>query len=336
MKKLVLKFALFYIMLALCKNIQAQTNTTIDLKTTLENPNCEILLDFHNSNTARIVVSQSYGISDDVSLPFEKVIATILQYIGIGVDSLNYDMTVYLDIIGTPIGAYYGIGGQTNYTGAQLNGSIVFEAENRTRYLYKFEEKMEPSKAIYKIYKPNDAPFIGLYYQKVYPEILKSFYKVYGLKPLVGALRITDNRECCFASQILDSVSVNWRETDVVKEALPLFINELNDENYHVRLAAIYALGLIKNKQALESLTLLLKSEIENASFLIGFLGYIDSNWSESETAKKIIPSLIDGLKSQNENKRKAVWDALKIITHNNFPENYSLWLDWWKRNESQ
>ena len=80
-----------------------------------------------------LVVEQSYGGAEGVSLPFEDLAKNMLEYTGLEVgteDTGEYDYAIRIEVKGQALSQEYsflGVGsGTTYYTGASINGKIIW------------------------------------------------------------------------------------------------------------------------------------------------------------------------------------------------------------------
>lgn len=98
------------------------------------------------------------------------------------------------------------------------------------------------------------------------------------------------------AVKALDNINPAWRETEDAQRAVPDFINTLKDKDSETRRIAAWALGEMKNRQAIEPLLSALKDE--------------NVCWDSAE--------------------------ALKKITGEDFGTEYDKWKNWWKDNKGK
>lgn len=116
------------------------------------------------------------------------------------------------------------------------------------------------------------------------------------IEPLILALIDKDLFFHHAAVKALDNIDPAWRETEDAQRAVPDFINTLKDKDLEARRIAAWALGEIKNRQAIEPLILALKDE--------------KVSWDSAE--------------------------ALKKITGEDFGTEYAKWKNWWKDNKGK
>ncbi|MEM1574213.1 MAG: HEAT repeat domain-containing protein [Candidatus Methanomethylicaceae archaeon] len=134
-------------------------------------------------------------------------------------------------------------------------------------------------------------------------------------EPLVLALG-DENRDVRNAARdALNKIDPKWYEREEVKKYIPEFINALKDKSWKVREGAAFALGEIKDIRAIEPLVLaLLDESIGVRSIASDALNKIDPKWYEREEVKKLVPELINALKSKTEGVRIGAAYALGKI----------------------
>jgi len=96
-----------------------------------------------NVKRVKILVSQSYGEADRVSLPFREVATRLLYWAGVSVvpeDSSDYDATLEIEAKGEPIKGYYDEGGQLVFTPFPIE-----EMQEQRKHLYIYENSPEYS-----------------------------------------------------------------------------------------------------------------------------------------------------------------------------------------------
>jgi len=191
---------------------------------------------FRTAKTVRIVVNQSYGEAEGVSLPFEDTAKKFLEYAGLRVVSAteNYDLMLKIEAEGQALGANYQYAGWL-YTGASLSGSISLEAQGVPAYRKSFSGRVSPPTVTgFRSKSPADAPF-----------------RVVSISG--GVTRSTFHEHGSFVSKIAEIVGEVYSADSL--------ISALKDENSDVRGGAAEALGDIKDPQAVEPLIAALKDE---------------------------------------------------------------------------
>jgi HEAT repeat protein len=333
MKNLILIISIITILSIFSLNVQAQNGND-------RHPA------FRDVKSAKIIVSQSYGNANKISLPFKEGILTLLNYAGIKQDSVNYDVIVTIIVKGSPNGSQYSGYGGYLWTGASLSGSISFESISNSdvRFVEYFSANIEPPKQIYSYDEksPNDAPFWDTYVM-VLPTIIKSVYKPFGLTPLFAAtkennqdyfwkaaldaiMKTKDNRAIepliksyldknlyYYVNNVLDSIDSNWENSEPAKKSVPWFISVLKDKANKSRKYAAGALGDIKDIRAVGPLIEAMKdNDMEVQISSIYALGKINDN--------RAIEPLITTLENQNIDIRRAA-----IIALSNFNDIHTI-----------
>ena len=300
---------------------------------------------FSGVKTAKIIVTQYYGNTEKkVELPFEKIMAGFLQYAGIIEDSINYDIIVRIDAQGYAIeGTYRDISNSesTVKSGASLKGSVVFETTKGDKFTEIFNEKITPPYSIDWLHMKD--PFMEAF-KETWATLLKSIYKPLGITPLFDALKNKDYQVRNAAAKALGKINDrravepliatlnNYGASFNVVEALGIMVdsrsvepliavlkNEDNGvEGYNIRLYSIRALKKIKDSRAIEPLiSILIDKEPGIYAETVKALDVIDTNWRNTESAKKSIPVFIEALKDKDWNVRRAAVVALGEIKDN-------------------
>ena len=199
-----------------------------------------------NVKVIRLVVEQSYEKAKFVNLPFFEVTKEIFEKYGgfqvVEKDGDTFDATVYIKAKGTPFSAeyFYFSSLYTFYTGAAIEGEILFFVKNKT-FKWPFSGKKDPPVSIsvkgfkrfvspYEYTTPDDAPFSDVFNDVFYLCIMKILLDLKGIDSLILALE---------------------------------------DENWMVRKAAIEVLGKIKNSLVVEVLIFMLsdtEQEVRHAA----------------------------------------------------------------------
>ncbi len=212
---------------------------------------------FQQAKTVQLIVEQSYGSAEGVSLPFEDLAQGLLKYAGVrvvGSDEKGYDATLRTKAKGKPIGVKYNLG--YLYTGARLKGEILFEIQGGRAFKKKFSGKLLPFEeaSVPRLQKsPSDAPFPYLFEKSFRPAIFEMIAEIYGVNYLISVLK-----DSSFHESALEKLA------DIGKPAVEPLVTALKDQDISIRQGAARALGAIKDNRALEPLAVALKDE--NAS----------------------------------------------------------------------
>jgi len=258
-----------------CNNTERQQNVVkVLVDSLIEKTRVERDSAFRNVKSAKIIVRQYYDNANHVSLPFKEVMASLLQYTGIKEDSLNYNMIVRIDAMGSALGLNYETVGY-NYSGASLRGSVTIESMSGEKYTEEFNETIEPFEKIFRRYSPNDAPFMCAFNQSI-QTLIKSLYKPFGITPIIISLKDPNYWHCNssavvgksqeamdydsknnrsvnnMAKEILNMIHISWRQTESAKNAVPIFIASLKIKDQDIDNAALVALQEITGKNFLE------------------------------------------------------------------------------------
>ena len=120
----------------------------------------------------------------------------------------------------------------------------------------------------------------------------------------------------------LEVIGRKWRNSEIVKQAIPALAKALADRNADIRRAAAMTLKEIdsewqKSEVVKQAIPALVKSlaegrAVRNAAERV--LEEIDPKWRNSEKVKHIIPTFIESLNDQNSEVRREVAAALGII----------------------
>ncbi len=244
---------------------------------------------FSEVKTIQVLVDQSY-VDDkgnkiiDFSLPVYETCKTVFQNIGFKVvdeSKEQYDAVLNIKIKGTSLCDYYH-DYDTNtktllYTGAELDGSILFTIDDIDSVEKSFSEVKEPpSGTVSKPTKPSDAPFDRLGWQKHLflllnniwgIEVLSKSLNVQGIflkEQVIEALaEVNDSSSVDILINALEDKSLGLNRIDVLealgkkedKSAVPVLIDVLMNGDYPLdRGAAAEALGEIGDGGVLDAL----------------------------------------------------------------------------------
>ena len=280
---------------------------------------------FRHTRTVKIMVEQSYGEAEGVSLPFEDIARRLCRYAGlevVGVDAEDYDVTLKIQAKGSAVRAMYiPIGYQ--YSGASLSGSISLEIPRIPAYKKSFKGYSSPPREVKNRYaNPSSAPFDKAFRKpgSFVTGILEIMGEVYGINLLIVAMKEENfwGRE-----NILKALG------KIGKPAVEPLIAALHDANSTVRVEAAWALGEIKDRRAVEPLIAALNDEdvVVRASAARA-LGEIKDS--------RAVEPLIAPLNDVHPWVREAAVGALKRITKQDFWQDYDTWLKWWQENKKK
>ncbi|HVO72996.1 MAG TPA: HEAT repeat domain-containing protein [Ignavibacteriaceae bacterium] len=129
---------------------------------------------------------------------------------------------------------------------------------------------------------------------------------------LIGALKDNDFHIREAAVKLLVRMGIAWRKSEPGKAVMPMFIAALNDSDYHIRWTAVKVLGELGSESVVEPLVLSLKDSDDSVrEQAAAALENIDPNWRVSETVKNALPVFIAIL---NNNSALTRSDAAKAL----------------------
>jgi HEAT repeat protein len=262
---------------------------------------------FCGLKTAKIIVKQSFEEADKVSLPYNDIMVRFLQYAGIKLDTLNYDMTVNIEIKGYPIAELYvGNLNGMSYSGASLKGSVILEAKSGETFAEQVDEVINPPKNISSIKLPNNAPFMDVF-KKTWSTLLKSLYIPLGITPIINALKDQDYDIRRSAVEALGRIK-DGRAIE------PLLI-AMKDQSSYVYSAAAESLASLKDTSSIEPLIIILANQSKDIREIAAeTLEKIDPSWRKTKAALNSVPKLIAELNNKNFEIRGAAAEALGNI----------------------
>ena len=273
---------------------------------------------FINTRTIRLIVKQSYGKADAISLPFEELAQRLSKYAGlkvIGADENNFDAILKINVKGKILGATYlddYARYHYRYTGASLSGSILLEVSGITYCKRTFKSHISPPEKISDYPTKSSAPLHKAFRESSFKQyMLEIFGKYYGYHCIVHAtLRDKDPEIRKISRNLLGKINIavlNGRFKNIYKfKHYYPYINE----NYPY---------LDKKKLKREAL-----AELRYAAAKL--LGEI-----EEPTA---IEPLISALKDEYPPVRRAAAKSLTKITEEDFGINHDRWQNWRKQNK--
>lgn len=252
---------------------------------------------FRSAKTVKIVVNQSYGRAQGVSLPFEDLTRRLLKYVGlevVGTEVEHYDLKLKIEAVGMAISHDYFRVGKL-YTGAIIEGSVSFEVQGIPVYEGSFKEIKKSQKTVMSVMAkylkdPSDAPFKKLTYE-FDKNIINMMAEVYGTKFLLKAL---EDKNHGIAAASKDALR-NIKDPNTVE---PLIAILINDESRILRSDVATVLGHIGDPRAIEP--------------------------------------LIDSLKEEIKLIRDSILWALKNITGEDLGEDQEKWQKWWEENKEK
>lgn len=332
-------------------------------------PSKEQLKAFHSAKTMLIMVDQSYGKAESVSLPFEDVTSRLFSEYG-GLTGLepsttakNYDVTLMIQADGEALGADYGK--SHCYSGVSLKGTIGLQMQGISDYDKPFDAFITPPLILRGPCSvvPFGAPFDKAFREGFLPKVLELLYEIVGPNALLAALQDEDSDVQSGAAKVLGTI----KDTSTV---YPL-ITVLQDDSHYlkVRIEAAVVLGKIGDGRAVGPLVATLKlkdvdrpwlkdkfsklhceaakalgniKDTRAVEPLIAVLEDTSRAWyvsnekaAATEALGKIkdplaIEPLINALKSGESHIRSCVAEALKSITGQSLGEDYEAWSKWW------
>jgi HEAT repeat protein len=256
---------------------------------------------------AKLSVSQSYNNAPTVCLPIDSLMQKILHCAGIEKDSENFDAVIRIDITGSANRAYYsGTLNGYSYGGASMRGSITVERKNGVTPPQQFNESIEtPQTTTYLIARPENAPFSDAMF-KVLPIILESVYANIGLEPLLCALN-----DGYWQTRIAAIEAIGALKDE--RTVGPLVSAFLNTDLHEVKNAASKSLCDMKSKLAIRPLIAGFK-DCRDVESILKILNTIDSTWVNTGFAHDAVPGLIHSLKDNDIWTRREAAFALGAI----------------------
>jgi hypothetical protein len=251
---------------------------------------------FRNTSTIKLTIKQSYGIAQDVILPFKGTAKRVLEeHAGlrvVGPEAKDYDVILKIKVKGKPIEAFYQPM-EWHFSGAFLSGLITLEIPGMDSYKKSFSGKIEPKKEIFHKYpNPSDAPFYKTYNKSSFRfRLLEIIRDIYGINALINIC--------------------------------------LKEEHPNLRGAATEALSEIIDSSVVKPLITALKErdwDIQNN--VAEALTKLEGNCT--------IELLIVSLKDEDEIVRYFAAKILKQITVQSFGEDYEAWSKWWQENRNE
>jgi len=251
-------------------------------------------IDFRNVKNAKLVINQNYGEAGKIALPFEKDIELYLNYAGIKIDSIDYNLIVRINIEGVALSSRYTSYNNSKneykiYSGAQLKGSFEFEVVNGSKKSSPFYVVVPCSNETSNFAtKPSSAPFYETYW-KMLPDYMDFICSTLGKSPLIASLIIDEkyNNYLHYENIIpkLNSLFPEWRKSATSGILVKMLINILNDKNSKDHCVAICLLKEIKDIRAFPSMILALSySEARRGNtcspnLVADALNELDANW---------------------------------------------------------
>ena len=264
----------------------------------------------------RVVVEQSYGEADKVSLPFFKETKRIFETYGrikvVGKDAQTYDATLTIQASGEALGARYGpstfASGSFHYTVAKVTGDILLTVKGKEIKWTFSDETSLPVKIPSGSYEtPNDAPFKEAFHEGFCPAIFRALSELRGIEPLISALKDKDINLRKAAAKALGEIKD--------PRAVEFLISALKDKESYVRYAAAKVLGEIEDPRAIAPLiSALWDEDIEVYEAAVEALDKINPKWMETVEAKNKVTEFINALKDENSCLRYVAAEALGEI----------------------
>ena len=315
---------------------------------------------FRHTKTVKIIVNQSYGEAEGVSLPFEDIARRLCQYAGLQVveaEAEDYDVTLKIQAKGEAEGNFYtgSISGY-QYSGASLSGTITLKIPGIPAYKKYFEGYISPPFTIIDKYPdPSSAPFDWAFRKSgsFISKIIEMMGEVYGSNTLIAALKdeyryvrekVAEALEKIGKPAVELLIAALLKHNDSVvrryaaealgdikdSRAVEPLIAALEDEDSDVRTEAAHALGEIGDSWAVEPLIAALNdwhvSVRERAARALGEI-------RDSRAVEPLIAALQD---RDSYVLRELAAEALKKITNQDFGENRRAWSKWWQENKKK
>jgi hypothetical protein len=309
--------------------------------------NAERLTAFQDLKNAKITIKESYGSAKIYSLSamITKDISDLLKNAGIQIskDSSKYDFNITVNITGEPLSAFYFPLG-TFYTGASLNGNIVFETKDGYSLSQEFFANKQPSQAIYTDNSgftpqppksPDEAPFAELYENYVTEKIVSLTFRALGATPLYNAIFSTDEteKETALAPWEEQAICQTLYKTKDLLAVEPL-ITALKNEDSYARINAIRALGMAGDIRAIKPLITTLKNK--NFVVRMNAARSLDLIMTPNHIIDpRTIKSLITALNDKNVLVHREANTALSNITLQAFGDDENTikeWQMWWDK----
>jgi hypothetical protein len=286
---------------------------------------------FRSAKSVKVVVEQSYGSAEGISLPFKEVATKLIKHAGLQVmDSNSEDFDLKLTIVarGQGLSRYYSNVQETLYTGASLSGSIAIETQGRLRYEQAFQRVLEPPVHYYS-YLPIDflkSPSISRFEDllsvpsPIILTIMNIVGEIYGSNVLIESLGEEERFIRNNARVALENIGA---------PSVELLIPVLKEQNFEVRQQAAMALGNINDPRAVEPLISILKDEHHFVRWMaVNSLGKIMDT--------RAVEPLIDSLDDEDSDIQRKAEEVLEKITGQDLGPDQEKWKKWWDKNKDE
>jgi len=148
--------------------------------------------------------------------------------------------------------------------------------------------------------------------QEINPSWIHSESARNAVPMFIAALKDNDFHVREAADKHLVRMGIAWRNSEAGNAALPMFISALNDNDFHIRWTAVRVLGELRGQSVVEPLVLALKDADDSVRDQAAIaLENIDPNWRNSEAVNHTLPVLINVLNNNNARTRS---DAAKAL----------------------
>ncbi len=257
-QKLIFFIGFLVLSFSLSSHIQAQINDNgnpafIDVKKT------------------KITISQStFGdvfreATLEYKLPIKDEIMELIESIGIVNNQDDFDIVIKIEAEVFPkgsnyVGQIYGI----HYSGASIEGFIIFESKTGIRISKPFHSYLYPPKEISTRYPTvSAAPFEKVFYNGNFHRIFfLCAYEAFGIKPIISALSSNNSNTQLAARKALNQINQNWYNPSDINKNTTDLINALNDTNWFVRKSAAEVIGI--RMDSLATIHLLNRLKVED------------------------------------------------------------------------
>ena len=287
-----------------------------------------------------LVVEQSYGQAEGVSLPVEDLAKNMLEYTKLEVkteDIGEYEYTIRIEVKGQALSEeyspYLGLGSTSTiyYTGARVSGNIILELSNIPFFKTSFYGIEHPPSTIdmhLEPKSPSGAPFLkAMESSSFLYQFAGMIAEIYGPLPVVAALMDADinvRNQCAralktmgatatphliFALKVADTTYQSIISNiliDIGEAALDQLLATMEDKSFNVRKNLVFILGKIGDPRAIEPMIALLENPDSQLQKIV------------AENVKKFntesVDPLITALKKRDPNVRKIASEILGDI----------------------
>ncbi len=209
---------------------------------------------FQSADTIAVEINQY--LEDRRSIPITGSICEIINtYVGImciATEDTTYDYTIKGTIYGKLLYAVYGGGREA--TGAQISGSFTFRTKGHQPHIHRFSKTNYPPSQINLFDSDWRINFRKTIRESdLYKQVFLFINEIYGITPLILAVDDKYNHISWGAIYALGTI----RNV----EAVPAIINSLKSNGAQIRKASAYSLGEIQDKRAFEPLVMVINKD---------------------------------------------------------------------------